>query len=132
MRLFLHFSVHCVCQLQCELFFVIQLVRITQCLKIDIKDLTKRISIFRQSTKKRLNGCVPLSLLLSDFVTLLCGKRSPSTSHDQKKRKEKKHKKKDQQVNSKSNRNEENDIVATTTQVILFTTIAIRNPSYLK
>ena len=106
-------------------FSVIQLVRIAQCLKIDIKDLTKETPIFR------LNGCVPLSLLLSDFVTLLCGKRSPSTSHDQKKRKEKKHKKKDQQVNSKSNRNEENDIVATT-QVILFTTMAIRNPSYLK
>ena len=91
-------------------FSVIQLVR------------THLVRIERQKRIKRLANIVIFPYFSSDFVTLLCGKRSsppPLSSNEvprEKKRKEKKpHKKKEVK---ESNRNEENDIVATT-QVIL-------------
>ena len=55
-----------------------------------------------------------LNSIITDFVTLLCGKRSP---RGEKKRKEKKHKKKSQSNQNESEISEENDIANAATQV---------------
>ena len=48
-------------------FFVIQLVRVAQCLKIDTKDLAKRIPIFRQSKNEQTKWVCPTFALTFRF-----------------------------------------------------------------